>query len=226
MTIFSRAKISLGKNKDIHIKQIKMDARIKYSILLIGVGIILAFLPFNAAQTFQLKADELLSLSGSGDMYFSVDQVARFVNNEDSTIQIIDIRSAEQFRECNIPGSVNIPFSELLNPLWEPTLNQKEIKTIFYGNGNQTANYAWTIVTGMGYSNSYVMKGGLNEWFKTVMLSQYSGEKITPAENARFENRLNARKIFTQINSLPDSLKTRFFDAKRLTQSKLDGGCE
>ena len=226
MTIFSRAIISLGKNKDIHIKQIKMDARIKYSILLIGVGIILAFLPFNAAQTFQLKADELLSLSGSGDMYFSVDQVARFVNNEDSTIQIIDIRSAEQFRECNIPGSVNIPFSELLNPLWEPTLNQKEIKTIFYGNGNQTANYAWTIVTGMGYSNSYVMKGGLNEWFKTVMLSQYSGEKITPAENARFENRLNARKIFTQINSLPDSLKTRFFDAKRLTQSKLDGGCE
>lgn len=203
-----------------------MDARIKYSVLLIGVGIILAFLPFNAAQTFQLKADELLSLSVSGDMYFSVDQVARFVNNEDSTVQIIDIRSAEQYRECNIPGSVNILFSELLNPLWEPTLNQKEIKTIFYGNGDQTANYAWTIVTGMGYSNSYVMKGGLNEWFKTVMLSQYSGEKITPAENFRFENRLNARKIFTQINSLPDSLKTRFFDAKRLTQSKLDGGCE
>lgn len=203
-----------------------MDVRIKYSVLLIGVGIILAFLPFNAAQTFQLKADELLSQSVSGDMYFSVDQVARFVNNEDSTVQIIDLRNAEQFRECNIPGSVNIPFSDLLNPLWEPTLNQKKIKTIFYGNGDQTANYARTIVAGMGYSNSYVMKGGLNEWFKTVMMSQYSGEKITPAENARFENRLNARKIFTQINSLPDSLKTRFFDAKRLTQSKLDGGCE
>ena len=203
-----------------------MDVRIKYSVLLIGVGIILAFLPFNAAQTFQLKADELLSQSVSGDMYFSVDQVARFVNNEDSTVQIIDLRNAEQFRECNIPGSVNIPFSDLLNPLWEQTLNQREIKTIFYGNGDQTANYARTIVAGMGYSNSYVMKGGLNEWFKTVMMSQYFGEKITPAENARFENRLNARKIFTQINSLPDSLKTRFFDAKRLTQSKLDGGCE
>ncbi len=69
------------------------------------------------------------------------------------------------------------------------------------------------------------MKGGLNEWFRIVMLSQYSGEKITPAENARFENRLNARKAFTQINSLPDSLKTKFFNAKRLNQSKLDGGC-
>jgi len=203
-----------------------MDARIKYSVLLVGVGIILAFLPFNASKSFQLKSDELLSKSTSEEIYFSVDQVARFVNNEDSTVQIIDVRSAEQFKECNIPGSVNIPFSDLLNPMWEQTLNQKEIKNIFYGNGDQTANYAWTIATGLGYPNNFVMKGGLNEWFETVMNSQFSGEKITPAENARFEYRLNARRTFTQINSLPDSLKTRFFNAKRLTQSKLDGGCE
>jgi len=202
-----------------------MDARIKYSVLLVGIGIILAFLPFDATQTFQLKSNELLIQSASDDMYFSVDQVARAVNSEDSTVQIIDVRSAPQFRECNIPGSINIPFEDLQNPLWEATLNQKKVKNIFYGNGDQTANYAWTIVTGLGYPNNYVMKGGLNEWFRTVMLSQYSGEKITPAENARFENRLNARKAFTQINSLPDSLKTKFFNAKRLNQSKLDGGC-
>lgn len=202
-----------------------MDARIKYSVLLVGVGIILAFLPFDAAQTFQLKSNELLARSASDSMYISVDQVARAVNSEDSTIQIIDVRSAAQFRACNIPSSINIPFDDLQNPLWEATLNQKKVKNILYGNGDQTANYAWTIVTGLGYPNNYVMKGGLNEWFRTVMLSQYSGEKITPAENARFENRLNARKAFTQINSLPDSLKTKFFNAKRLNQSKLDGGC-
>ena len=203
-----------------------MDARIKYSILLLGVGIILAFLPFNASKTFQLKSNELLAKSVSEDSYFSVDQVARFVNNEDSTVQIIDLRSPGQFRACNIPGSINIPFSDLLNPLWEQTLNQKEVRNIFYGNGDQTANYAWTIATGLGHPNIFVMKGGLNQWFETVMLSQFSGEKITPAENARFETRLNARKIFTQVNSLPDSLKTQFFNAKRLIHSKLDGGCE
>jgi len=203
-----------------------MDARIKYSVLLVGVGIILAFLPFDASNSFRLKADELLNRSVSEEMYFTVDQVARMVNSEDSTVQIIDLRNAEEFKACNIPGSINIPFSDLLNPMWEPVLNQKKVKNILYGNGDQTANYAWTIVTGLDYPNNYVMKGGLNEWFKTVMLSQYSGEKITPAENARFENRLNARKTFTQINSLPDSLKTQFFNAKMLKESKLDGGCE
>lgn len=203
-----------------------MDARIKYSVLLVGVGIILAFLPFNASKSFRLKADELLSKSASEEIYISVDQAARMVNSEDSTVQFIDLRDAEEFKICNIPGSINIPFGDLLNPQWESVLNQKKVKNILYGNDDQTANYAWTIAAGMDYSNNYVMKGGLNEWFKTVMLTQYSGEKITPAENARFENRLNARKTFTQINSLPDSLKTQFFNAKMLKESKLDGGCE
>lgn len=203
-----------------------MNARIKYSVLLLGVGIILAFLPFDAVRSFQLKPRELLAQSVSGDSYFSVDQVARLINNEDSTVQLIDVRSPEEFKACNIPGSVNIPFSDFSNPVWEGYLNQKEVKNIFYGNGDQTACYAWTIATGLGYGTNFVMKGGLNEWFKTVMLSEFSGEKITPVENARFENRFRARKIFTQINSLPDSLKTLYFDAKRLTESKLDGGCE
>lgn len=203
-----------------------MDARIKYSLLLVGIGIILAFLPFSATDSFLLNSDELLSKSTSEEYYLSVDQVARMVNKEDSTILLIDLREAVQYKECNIPGSINIPYSDLLNPLWEGTFNQKGIKKIFYGNGGQTANCAWAIVTGLGYKNSFVMKGGLNEWFKTVMLSQFKGEKITPLENALYETRFNARKAFTQINSLPDSLKRQYFKVKEIKQLKLDGGCQ
>ena len=108
-----------------------MEARIKYSILLVGIGIILAFLPFNASKSFLLKPTELLAKSVSDDSFFSVDQVARFMNNEDSTIQLIDVRPAEQYKECNIPGSINIPFADLSNPVWEGYLNQKEMKNIF-----------------------------------------------------------------------------------------------
>lgn len=203
-----------------------MNARIKYSVLLLGLGIILAFLPFNPANSFQVKPAELLAKSCSEKYSFSVDQVARFINNEDSTIQLIDVRNPEEFKICNIPGSINIPLAGFQNHKWEGFLNQKQMKNIYYGNGDQAASYAWTISTGMNYGENYIMKGGLNEWFKTVMLTRFSGEKITPPENARFENRFKARKIFTEINSLPDSLKTKYFNAKRLVESKLDGGCE
>jgi hypothetical protein len=57
------------------------------------------------------------------------------------------------------------------------------------------------------------------------MLTKFEGEKITPRENALFENRYKARDVFNKINSLPDSLKNQFFDAKRLERAKLDGGC-
>jgi 3-mercaptopyruvate sulfurtransferase SseA len=202
-----------------------MNARIKITVLLVGLGILLAFMPNPSSKTFKLKPDELLAKSATNEIYFSVDEVARFVNSEDSTIQLIDLRSAEEFRKCNIPGSVNIPFEELLNQNYAVYLNQKNVSIVFYGNGDQLANMAWTIATGLGYENSFVIKGGLNEWYKTVMLTRFEGETITPRENALFENRYKVRDIFNQINSLPDSLKTKFFDAKRLQQKKLDGGC-
>jgi rhodanese-related sulfurtransferase len=203
-----------------------MNARIKYSVLLVGVGVILAFLPFDASESFRLKSDELLAKSASGEMFLQVDQVARMINQEDSTIQLIDVRNAEQYHACNLPGSLNIPIADLLNPAWEGTLNQNETKKIFYGNDDQIAATAWTIATGLGIRNNFVMIGGLNEWFRVVMLSKFSGEKITPAENALFENRLNARRTFTQLNSLPDSLKGKYFKTKRIRQQKLDGGCQ
>jgi 3-mercaptopyruvate sulfurtransferase SseA len=202
-----------------------MNARIKITVLLIGLGILLAFMPNPSSKIFKLKPNELLAKSASEDIYFSVDEVARFVNTEDSTIQLIDIRSAEEFRKCNIPGAVNIPFEDFLNPEYSGYLTQENMRIVFYGNSDQLANIAWTISTGLGYENSFVMKGGLNEWYKTVMLTRFEGETITPRENALFENRYKARDIFNQINSLPDSLKTKFFDAKRLQQKKLDGGC-
>lgn len=203
-----------------------MNVRIKISVLLVGIGILLAFLPFNAAKSFQIKPNELLLKANSNEIYYTVDQAARFVNNEDSTIQLIDIRNKKDFKTCNIPGSINIPVADLLNPDWGGYLNQPEIKKIFYGNGDKMSNIAWTIVTGLGFENSFVMKGGLNEWYKTVMLSDFTGEKITPRENVLFENRFKARKTFTQINSLPDSIKTQFLAARRLKEANLDGGCE
>lgn len=203
-----------------------MSARIKLTIWLVGAGILLAFLPYNAANSFQLKPSELLEKSFSSENYLTVDEVARKVNNEDSTLLLIDLRSHEEYRICNIPGSINIPFSDLLNPDWEGYINQEETNIVFYGNGDFLANSAWTIASGLGYKNLFVMKGGLNEWYKTIMLSKFEGEKISPRENALFQNRFAARRNFTQINSLPDSLKTRYLEARRLKEAQLDGGCE
>ena len=201
-----------------------MNTRVKISVLLVGLGVLLAFIPGRNGKSFRLKPGELVEKTAQ-EKLFTVDEVARFVNNEDSTIQIIDVRSEEEFMVCNIPGSVNIPIEKLTESGLENMVTSKNVRTIFYSNDDLLASMALTIATGMGNDNVFVMKGGLNEWFQTVMLSEYSGETITARENALFENRFKARTAFNQFNSLPDSLKTKYFDAKRLQQKKLDGGC-
>ncbi|MFO7369793.1 MAG: hypothetical protein R6X09_05935, partial [Bacteroidales bacterium] len=74
--------------------------------------------------------------------------------------------------------------------------------------------------------DNQVMKGGLNEWYDVVMNSRFIGDKISARENALFEIRTKARKQFTDLNSLPDSLKARYRESKEIQRKKLDGGCE
>lgn len=203
-----------------------MNTREKFSILLLCLGLILALLPRTGSRSFTVKPHTLLTGILDDKTNFTADQIARFIVHEDSTVQLIDLRSKEEFRKMNIPGSINVPYSELLNNDLYSFLNNEKIRYIFYSNGDLESNYALTIAKGMNYMNTYVMKGGLNEWFDKVMNSSFSGTRITARENAIFETRMKARSIYNEMNSLPDSLKLKFLEAKHTAARKLDGGCE
>jgi rhodanese-related sulfurtransferase len=203
-----------------------MNARQKYSIGLVCIGLILALLPLSASRSFTVKPQKLLSEVMDQNVYYNVDQVAKFVVTEDSSVQIIDLRTPEEFRAFNIPGSINIPYAKFLDTDPGSILNNGKQVTIFYSNGDINSNYALAIAKGLNLKNTFVMKGGLNEWFNTVMNSNFTGTRITARENALFETRTRARNMFNEMNSMPDSLKMKFIESKHLAAKKLDGGCE
>src|SRR5664280_2097729 len=203
-----------------------MNMRAKFSIVLLCLGLILAFLPRSGNSSFSVRPQNLLSEMIDNSTYYSVDQVARFVVAEDSTVQVIDLRTPEEFRRLNIPGSINLPYNTFIDRNPASILNNGKTRNIFYSNGDFDSNYALAISRGLNIKNTYVMKGGLNEWYNTIMNSSFTGEKIMARENALFEARTRAKKMFTEMNSLSDSLKAKFFQTKHLTAKKLDGGCE
>ena len=203
-----------------------MNTREKFSVGLLCLGLILALLPLSGSRSFTVKPEKLLSEVLDENTYYTVDQVARFVVSEDSSVQIIDLRTPEEFRIMNIPGSLNVPYPKLLENDPGIFLNNGKTRNIFYSNGDFDSNYALAIAKGLNLKNTYVMKGGLNEWFNTVMNSNFTGERISARENALFETRTRAKKMFTDMNSLPDSLKLKFIESKHLAAKKLDGGCE
>jgi rhodanese-related sulfurtransferase len=203
-----------------------MNTRVKFSVGLLGLGLILALLPLSGSRSFTVNPKKLLSEVLDNSTYFTVDQVAKFMVYEDSSVQIIDLRTPEEFRTLNIPGSINVPYSKLLDNDPGSFLNNGKAINIFYSNGDFDSNYAIAIARGLNFDNTYVMKGGLNEWFNTVMNSNFTGERISARENALFETRTRARKLFNEMNSMPDSLKMKFIRSKHIAAKKLDGGCE
>ena len=203
-----------------------LNLRIVFSIVLVCLGLIVSLVPYKDNKAGQVKPSALLQKITGGTQFVTIDQAARYIINEDTSVRFIDLRNQEEYRAFNIPGAINIPYHDLLNRDWEGYLNQHEVKNIFYSNGDELSGLAWVLTTRIGYSNNYILKGGMNGWYETVMQSQFKGGRITPSENAKFETRRNASLLFTKMNSLPDSLKIKFLDAKRLQEAKLTGGCE
>ncbi len=202
-----------------------MNIREKISIVLVGLGIILALLPLTGNRSFTVSPKRLVAGAFDQTSYFTTDQVARFIATEDTSVQLIDLRTQEAFSKLNIPGSISIPYESFID-IAPGILTGGNMKYILYSNGDIDANNAWIIAKGLKISNVYVMNGGLNDWFSTVMNSRFTGERISARENALFENRRKAGQIFTEINSLPDSLKRKYFEARHVAAKKLDGGCE
>ncbi len=202
-----------------------MNTRQILTTILFLLGLILAFLPLSGNYSFHGKPGKLLVATLDENTSCTPDQVARFVVTEDSTVQLVDLRTADEFESFSIPGAINIPYSSMLSLNLESYLD-RDVKNIFYANGDYLANYALVLARGLGFKNNMVMKGGLNEWYRTVMNSEFTGERISARENALFETRRKARKMFTELNSLPDSLKVKYRESKEIERKKLDGGCE
>ncbi len=203
-----------------------MNARILLSINLIAIAIILLLVPQRVSKKGQPLPSQQIQLLEESAQTIDVDKAARIISQTDASYQFIDIRSSAEFLAFNLPGSINIPFDELLAPQWQGYLNQDTKTNILYSNGDYTSNMACALLNSKGYDNIITLKGGLNEWYAIIMNNEFKGGRLTARENALFENRRKAKKLFTQINSLPDSLKNNFLEAKLLEEKELDGGCE
>lgn len=147
------------------------------SALLLLLGFILIFLPYKQNRN-ELSPENLLLAITNNDRFYSTDELAKMIISGDPSIQLIDVRSPEEFAKFSLPGAINIPLANILDKdesgdlEWEAYLNQ-DIKTnIFYSNGSIYANQVWMLTKRLNYPNNYVMKGGLNKWVETIMRPQ------------------------------------------------------
>ena len=143
----------------------------KYTLLaifLIVLALGLVILPKkNELKETDPKA--LLSSVVEKSRYLTVDQITHRIIENDPTLMLIDLRSADQFKIFSLPGSLNILTDSLLTRANMELFNQPGKDKILYGNADLMAEKAWLLCSRYALNRIYVMKGGMNEWFNTIV---------------------------------------------------------
>jgi sulfur-carrier protein adenylyltransferase/sulfurtransferase len=206
-----------------------MKSRQILALILIPMGLIMAAIPQNTTHPYKLSPEKLLEHVNSGMQYFSHDEVADMIINEDPSLLLIDVRGADEFEKFHLPGSINIPLSSLLDEQWKEYLNQDVRLNVFYSNGTVNANQAWMLTRQLGYRNNYVLQGGLNYWVETIMNPTAPGSTSPNEELARYDFRKGAGMALgggaAVVNSQSQPASELPKVAPRPQKKRVQGGC-
>jgi len=204
----------------------------KYTILA-ALLIILAFGLVILPKKKDLSETDprvLLSSIAEQSRFLSVDQVTQRIIESDPTLLLIDLRSPEEYKTFALPGAVNIHPDSLLSASNAALLNQPGKDKVLYGNADLEAEKIWVLSTRYSIDRMYIMKGGLNEWYQTIIQPKEISMTASTAEINLNSFRVAARQYFTGAGEMANANEVKKAPAKinmirKAPERSSGGGC-
>lgn len=206
------------------------------SLLVLVIAAAFFFFP-SVQQKEQNQAEALLKEIHSSNRYLTTDEVAKRIIDGDPTLYLVDVRFKEDFETYSLPDAVNVPLVNILDEEWEEKLNQDVLDIVFLSNDGIDAEQAWALCRRQGYSNLYVLKGGLNEWFATIMLPKEPGELASTEELELYSFRTGASIYFgsgtvevpviveVEAKKEPEPVVKKSITVEKKVKVEDEGGC-
>jgi rhodanese-related sulfurtransferase len=132
----------------------------------------------------------------STERYINTDELADRMVNQDPSLLLVDTRNTEEFEKYSLPNAINIPLSQIFSEELNPYLDQDIYDVVLFSNDNFTAEEAWLIGNRMGYQRLYVLDGGLNTWFETIIQPEFPKETMSREAYDLYAFRKAAGKYF------------------------------
>ena len=137
----------------------------------------------------------LVEVQGAAEMV-TADEVAHWIISKDPSLQLIDVRTPDEFQKYHLAGANNIPISAILKDEYRDYVDQGIKMNVLYSNGTVASHQVWMILRQLGFVNNYVMQGGLNYWFDTIMNPQEPAATSPNEEFAKYDFRKAASGVF------------------------------
>lgn len=198
------------------------------TFIAIALGIGMLLMPAKEANK-QLQPELLLAAIDDPSRFLSTDDITDRLVKKDPALLLIDVRPEAQFKVFAIPGAVNVPVDSLLSAsAWE-LINQKAKDKVFYSNSGVTSEQAWILCKRMGMERIYVMQGGINSWFSTIVKAESPAITASVNDLELYQFRMAARQHFFGNPETKTNTAVKVKKAVKVTQKPASessgGGC-
>lgn len=192
-------------------------------MFLLSLGLL--FLP-ETKNSEETSPENLLWEIIQPTRFVSVDEVAKMLIEQDPTLLLADVRTADEYESFALPGALNIPIDSLTLSSYSDYLDIEDKNVVFYSNNGIISDQAWVIAKRLGFNNIYVLEGGLNDWFTKIMNPKAPGSTSSNKDNELYQFRCGARNFFTgnQITNSTGSRKEITVKKRKKTAVEV-GGC-
>ena len=162
-------------------------------ILLLGLGLV--FLP-DKDNHREVQPLELLQEMQNDKRFISVDQLTEMMIEQDPALVLVDVRDTASYAKFSLPGAINIPFTEIMSPDYDDYFKRKELEIVLYSNDHILSERAWMIKKRQDIHHIRILKGGLNQWTKDILLAEPPPDTAPAEAFDRYTFLLGARKDF------------------------------
>ncbi len=180
-----------------------------------------------------ISPEKLLSNVISPERYISTDKLADILINQDPSYLLIDVRDEENYINYTLPNAINIPLAKLLDEDSEMYLNQSQYNVVLFSNNNFLSDQAWILCNRLDYNNLHVLKGGINQWFNTIINPPKPSENMPAIAFELFTFRKAASMYFgvaypeqfTEPKEVKKVIPKKVITVKKKKKAPAEGGC-
>ncbi|MBI5539650.1 MAG: rhodanese-like domain-containing protein [Bacteroidia bacterium] len=168
---------------------------LKYlTVAFVSLGLIVAFVPKQTVTPMKINSEQIVTEIKQKAYYISSDDLASIIINKDPLYKLVDVRDVAEFQSYSLPGATNIDLKDIISTNWEEFMNQDKYTIVLYSNSNLEAVEAWILCRQKGYENIYVLQGGLNNWYETIVNPKHPASTLPDEDQAKYDFRKAAGK--------------------------------
>ena len=202
---------------------IAVSLRNRYAMAAAGLLFILAVVAFLPGKTdiINMRIAEAKRQQSCVFKEISADKLANEIVSHHYTMNIIDVRTPEEYEEYHIPLAINIPFERIMERQHAALFKQNMKTNIFYADNDTLVRMACLKANYIGRSENYILHESAQEFKK--MFSGISPPPETPTKaqlDVYHFRQVTALKMLDLVSSLKN-----INAPPKPKASEIKGGC-